>query len=131
MPNMNHVIEFAAPSQPGIMRYSTIDGATGADLHIIFNDNPSAAFHLFIPYFPVFLCIVIKSIGPYNRSGLYNYIIANNTMIKNGNVGTNKAILSNAYFMAHINVRCYISSFSYSCRIAHRLIGGLKRAEVT
>src|SRR5690349_16883758 len=131
MANMYHIIEFGAPANTGIMRNTPVDSTTGAYLNIIFNNNPATAFHFLIPHFPVFFGIVIKSIRTYNRTGLNYYVIAKNAVVEYGNIGSDKTILSNSYLMPYINVRCYISSFADSSRIADGFIGRFERPEVT
>ena len=62
MTNMYQIIHFGSLPDDRIVCYTAVNSTACSYFHKIFNDHPSAAFHLPVPYFTVFPGVIIKCI---------------------------------------------------------------------
>src|ERR1041384_5149400 len=99
MRNMNMVIEFGSFSNPGIVTHASINTTIGPNFHPIFNHYPPATLHFLIMYLPVRFFIIIKSIATDYCSSLYDHMIADDGMVKNGNLRMNDTLFANHYII--------------------------------
>ena len=119
MPNVNEVVKFCPFANNRIMAYTPVDSAIGTNFYKIFYDYPATARHFFIPVCSVFFCVVIKGITAYNSARLYYYIIANNTIIHDRNIGVNDAIFTNYHLVTNKGSRIYKTAFANNCTITN------------
>src|SRR5579872_4179181 len=95
MADMDLVVQLASGADHRIVRNPPVDGAARTDLSIVPDDHPAAALHPAVPVFAVLFAVVIKGVRTNDRSRLDGNMIADNTMVKDGDVGMYDAALAN------------------------------------
>ena len=107
MTDMYKVIDLGSGANHCITAYPTINCTISSYLYKIFDHNSATTVHFFIMNIPVGFFIIIKCIATNNSTCLYNNIIAYHTMIQNGNIGMNNAIITDSYMIADKSIRHY------------------------
>src|SRR5574343_416514 len=131
MTNMDHIIHLGTRPNCVIVRIPTIDGTAGAYLYTIFDQYPSAAFHTLIPLRTILFGIIIKSITTNYGTRLDHYIIRECTIIQDGYLGMDAAIIPATNIFTNERSGCYIGIVNYHCRWIDGLSGGYKRSKMT
>ena len=112
MANMNQVVKLSSLANNSIITYAPVDGAISTNFCKIFYNNSSATGHFFIPDIPVFFTIVIERIAANNSACLYHYIVADNTIIHDANIGMDDTIAAYTYPVANKRTRINKGAFS-------------------
>src|ERR1700754_4910350 len=113
------------------MAYAPVDCATRAYFHEVFDHYATAAFHLPVPHFPVFFCVIVKSIGTDDGGSLGDHVITDDAVVQNCHIGVNEAVVADGHMMTDKDSWVQISILSDLSRIADHFGSGFKRAEVS
>src|SRR5690606_19841215 len=91
------IVQFGALFDQGIACYSPIQRTKCTNIYIVLDDHPAPGQQLIITFGP---SLVIKGIRSHYRSRMDHYIIANNAIIINGNIGVNDTIFPDRYIIS-------------------------------
>src|SRR5690606_30840275 len=110
MPHLNLIVQFRTFTNSGISCNSFIYGTQSSYIHMIFYDNTTTRLQLIEPLWSVF---IVKSTGSQNRSSMYGYMVSNNSIVINTDIGMNDAMITNGYIITNKAIRLNDGLFSY------------------
>src|SRR6185437_10101570 len=130
MTDMDHIVEPRTFPDDRIASDPPVDRTPRSDLHIVFDDHPSAAGHLLIPDGPVFFGVVIEGIRANDGTRLDDHVVADDAVIQDGHIRMDEAVAADGHVVAYEHIRVQVRSPADNRGIADHLRGRLEGPEM-
>src|SRR5690606_20314964 len=110
MAHMHLLVQLRTFANPGIACNTFVYGTQCSYANIVLNDHPSARKQLVKSFRTLF---VIECVGANCCARMYDYVIAYNRVVINGNVGMYDTVCANLYIIPYKYIWLNYSPLSY------------------
>ncbi len=100
--DVDEIVEFGAPTDDGAANGRAVNAGTGADFHVIFEDDVADVRHFFPS--PVLLCRKPKAIGTHDGIGMKGAVFPHHAVKMYPNTGKKSAAVADAGVAPDVNL---------------------------